>query len=306
MQIINNVGLKIDSMNPQANPKISPTASLLGCLAIFASAFFFYISTAVVRLSQPFVDIAPAYFVFVRFFLGFVTICIIFIITKKRPKPNNHHLLFGRTITNCVAVFCFYKAVKLTTVAEANILNMTYPVFIAIFSWVFLRHQRDKVAFISVFFAFIGIFLILSPGKMGINVHNVWGLCSGISASLAIIYLNVSRQHHDTNTILFYMFGFGSLIMLVLSHNTFFWPDRVALYYLLLCAGFGIAGQFCLTVGFRYVTAVEGGIISSTRILLAALLGPYFLSELPLSFSGWIGALLIFIVNVVLTVRKAR
>ncbi len=293
-------------MNPNTNPKSPPIASLLGCLAIFASAFFFYLSTAVVRLSQPFTDIAPAYFVFVRFILGFLTVCIIFILTKTRPKPNNNHLLFGRTITNCVAVYCFYKAVKLTTVAEANILNMTYPIFIAIFSWIFLRHQRDKVALISVFIAFIGIFLILSPGKMGINIHNLWGLCSGISASLAIIYLNISRQYHDTNTILFYMFGFGSLIILLLSYKTFFWPDSVALYYLLLCAGFGIAGQFCLTIGFRYVTAVEGGIISSTRILLAAILGPYLLSELPLSFSGWMGALLIFIVNVVLAVRKAR
>ena len=279
---------------------------LMGCLAIFVSAFCFYLSTIAIRWSQPFVTINPAFFVFARFVLGFCIICIIFAITGQRPKPRNKHLLLGRTFSNCIAVYCFYMAVQRTTVAEANILNMTYPVFVALFSWVFLRYQRDILSLIFVFLAFIGIWLILSPGKFDMSIHNLWGLASGISASFSIIYLNVSRQYHDTHTILFFMFGLGALLMLLLFHNTFFWPDATALYYLLLCAVFGIAGQFLITVGFRYVTAVEGGIISSTRILLAALLGPFLVSELPLTLSGWIGAFIIFSVNVSLALRKSH
>ncbi len=291
-------------MNSKPTPHTSIPVSILGCVAVFASAFLFYLSTAVIRLSRADTHIEAAYFVFARFILGFIVTAIVFITTKTRPVPRNYHLLFGRTITNCIAVFCFYKAVELTSVAEANILNMTYPIFIALFSWAFIRSQRDIISFFSVFIAFFGIYLILSPDSFGINIHNLWGLGSGITASLAIIYLNISRQYHDTNTILFYMFGVGSLIIFVLFYDSFFLPDTVALYYLVLCAASGIAGQFLLTVGFRYVTAVEGGIISSTRIVLAAILGPVFLSEPPLSIYGWIGALLIFLVNVVLAVRK--
>ena len=47
------------------------------------------------------------------------------------------------TLTNTIAVYCFYKAVDVGSVAEANILNMTYPLFVALFSWIFLRDQRD-------------------------------------------------------------------------------------------------------------------------------------------------------------------
>ncbi|MCP3954481.1 MAG: EamA/RhaT family transporter, partial [Desulfobacterales bacterium] len=71
-------------------------------------------------------------------------------------------------------------------------------------------------------------------------------------------------------------------------------------------AAFGIAGQYLLTLGFRYVTAVEGGIISSTRILLAALLGPILVAEPALTIAGWLGALLIFGANVVLAARKTK
>ena len=53
-------------------------------------------------------------------------------------------------------------------------------------------------------------------------------------------------------------------------------------------------------------TAVEGGIISSTRILLAALLGSFLVSEPALTVAGWLGALLIFGANVVLAARKTK
>jgi drug/metabolite transporter (DMT)-like permease len=49
---------------------------------------------------------------------------------------------------------------------------------------------------------------------------------------------------------------------------------------------------------------VDGSIISSMRILLAALLGPYVVGELPLDASGWIGALLLFAANALLGVRR--
>ena len=282
----------------------STTRQALGWMAVFLSAFCFYISTVIIRWSQAEVVIAPSYFVFVRFVLGFVVVCAIMTYQKKRPAPHSYHLLIGRTIANCVAVYCFYMAVNKTTIAEANILNMTYPVFVAILSWVFLHQQRDWAAMVMVVVAFAGIWLILAPGKFDFKTENLWGLASGISASFAILYLNISRQYHDTNTVLFFMFGIGTVIMFVLFHTYFFWPNQTALFYLMMCAISGVAGQFLLTIGFRYVTAVEGSIISSMRIFLAAFLGPFVASEPALTTVGWIGALLLFCANVVLAYRR--
>ncbi|MCK5096989.1 MAG: hypothetical protein KAR45_02740 [Desulfobacteraceae bacterium] len=76
--------------------------------------------------------------------------------------------------------------------------------------------------------------------------------------------------------------------------------------FLLICAFFSIAGQYLITIGFKYVTAIEGGIISSTRILLAAILGPFIVSDPALSLFGWIGAILIFSANIYLTLRKSK
>jgi len=279
--------------------------SWVGGFAVFASAFCFYLSTVVVRWSQAEVTIDPAYFVFVRLLIGFAVVCTIMIFTRQLPKPRSYHLLIGRTLSNCLAVYCFYTAVKHTTVAEANFLNMTYPVFVAVITWTLMRGQRDPVAMAMVGVAFVGIWLILAPEKIAFKAENLWGLASGLSASVAIVYLNVSRRMHDTNTVLFFMFGLGSLLVYIPFHQRFFWPDATALYYLMLCGMAGVAGQFLLTLGFRYVTAVEGSIISSMRILLAAVLGPVVAGEPALGWSGMAGGMLLFGANAVLAIRRA-
>ena len=291
---------------PIAKTRQTAILGLLGCLAVFASAFCFYFSTVVIRWSRDIVAVDSAFFAFFRFLLGFIVVCAVMAFNRRGPVAKRYDLLIGRTVGNCIAVFCFYQAVRYTSLAEANILNMTYPIFIAILSWIILRDQRDPVALAMVGVALAGVWLILQPGRMGLSLYSLWGIASGVSAAGAIFYLNLSRQHHDANTVLFYMFGLGAVLMFAFFHTSIHWPNATEFYYLVLCGGSGIVGQFLITLGFRYVTAVEGGVISSSRILLAALLGPVLASDPWLGLAGWVGALLIFGSNVVLTARKGR
>jgi len=277
---------------------------LRGDATIFASAFLFYFSTVVVRWSRESADIDAAYFVFARFVLGFATVCSVMAVRRIGPRVKSLHLLIGRAVSNTVAVFCFYKAVTVTTVAEGNILNMTFPLFVALFSWIVLKAQRDMKSLGMVLVAFAGVWLVIAPDLSVMKIGNLWGLASGITAAVAIIYLNVSRQYHDTHTILFFMFGLGTVIIFLVYRSHIFFPDGEAIFYLLLCAVTGVAGQYLLTLGFRYVTAVEGSIVASARILLAALLGPYLAGDPPLTIAGWVGAVMIFGANVYLAARK--
>ncbi len=278
---------------------------LLGWGCVFGSAFFFYLATVIVKYSSiNNINIDPAFFVFSRFLVGFISVLIVMMFTSTKIKIVKKRYLIGRTIFNCIAVYCFFMGVNLTSVSQANILNMTYPIFIAVFSWMFLKEQRDVLAILIVILAFVGVWLILSPSKMMFNVNSLWGLASGVSASIAIIYLNLSRKVHDTQTTLFVMFGLGTVLMYVVFRNEIFIPESIQIVYLFFCSLVAVIGQYLLTIGFKYVTAVEGGIISSTRILLAAILGPFVVSDPHLSLSGWVGALLIFSGNVYLTMRK--
>ncbi len=96
---------------------------------------------------------------------------------------------------------------------------MTYPVFVALITWGFLHERLEFRMSLALLTAFAGIVLILHPGNMAINVKHLWGLGSGISAALAIICLNRSRKVHDSETVLFYMFGLGSLMIYAGFHD---------------------------------------------------------------------------------------
>ena len=283
-----------------------PVQMIVGWGAVFASAFLLYMATVVIRWSRPVTAIDPAFFVFARFVLGFAVVALSMTVQRRSLRPRRFGLIVGRTLSNTVAVFCFYQAVATTTVANANILNMTYPIFVAIFTWLFLREQRDRVTLAMVPFAFSGIWLIISPEGAGWNWNDAWGLASGLTASFAMIYLNLCRKYNDAETTLFYMFGIGLVLIYAGFHDRIFVPDAVGFRYLAMSAAFGVGGQYLLTYGFRFVTAVEGSIISSSRILLAALLGPVILDDPALALPGWIGAVLIFSANVVITVRKGK
>lgn len=278
----------------------------LGWLAVFGSAFCFYLATAIIRWADPYVEISTSYFVFSRFLLGFVVVCVTMIIGGHRLKPKKYHYLIGRTVANTVAVFCFYKAVSVGSLAEANILNMTFPLFVALFSWFLIKEQRDSFALFTVGVAFIGIWMILSPGDMAVKWENLWGLTSGITASGAIIYLNLSRRYHDSQTILFFMFGLGSVFIYVAFRQAIFWPDRMEFLFLFACSAAGVLGQYLVTYGFLFVTAVEGSIIASSRIFMAALCGPLLVGDPALTAFGWLGALLIFGANSTLAYRRSR
>ncbi len=279
---------------------------VLGWSAVLTSAAFFYMATVTIRVAQAHVDIAPAFYTFCRFALGFVVVSVSIAIQRGSIRANRYRFILGRTISNTIAVFCFYQAVNVTTVANANILNMTYPIFVAVITWIWLHEQRDGIALLMVPVAFAGIWMIVSPTGNSWDWHNGWGLTSGITASFAMVFLNVCRKYDSAETTLFYMFGCGALLLLLFFSEVIFWPNLSEFYYLLVCSVFGVSGQYLLTYGFRYVTAVEGSILSSTRILLAAVLGPFVVADPSMTFSGWIGALLIFSANVVLAVRKGK
>jgi drug/metabolite transporter (DMT)-like permease len=298
---------QIDKNLRSPSLRMSPRlAGLLGYVCVFSSAICFYAATAVIRWAAAEVSIDASYFSFFRFLLGFVVICAIMAVRKQGPVPRQYNLLIGRAIYNCIAVYCFYKAVELTSVAEGNILNMTYPIFLSILSWFFLKEQRDMVAIAMVGVAFAGIWLILSPDFSNPSLNSLWGLASGFTAAFAILYLNMSRQHHDSETVLFYMFGLGCIVMYAMFYDKIFVPDAKEFYYLMICSLFGTAGQYLLTLGFKHITAMEGSVISSSRILIAAIFGPWVAMDPPLTMSGWIGALMLFLANVVLAVKKSR
>ena len=115
-------------------------------LAVLSSAFLLYLHTVVMRWGQEAVPaLTSNFYLFVRFLLGWIIISCVLYRARRLPKIEDRGWVALRAIANLLSVFCFYQAVQETGLAEANILNMTYPVFIVVLSWLGLG-ERDWMA----------------------------------------------------------------------------------------------------------------------------------------------------------------
>lgn len=274
-------------------------------LAVVGSALLFYFSTVFVRLGTTATELESSAFVTARFALGFALILVVSAKKRRIPIPKEYPYLVARILTNVFAVYCFFEALSLVGTVEANIVNMTYPVFIALLTALFWPSQQDWRSFFASFVAVAGIWLVFGAKPSNISAGSLWALASAVTASISIISLNRTRQLNDSYTVLFYLFGAGTVSMLFYDPPGGEFLELKNLAYLIPCAITAAVGQYALTVGLKLIPAVEGGIASSTRILFAASLGPPMAGDKPLVLLGWLGAVLIFAANVYVARLKA-
>ncbi|MBE9502701.1 MAG: DMT family transporter [Proteobacteria bacterium] len=283
-------------MTKQNTQSLAPAKK--GAFLIFISALLFSVNLLLVKMLREWTDIPVVEITFARFFIGLLIVVIYIWMWRVDFKPVNKKILCLRGLLNAAAVLILFFAVEYTTITNANVLNMTYPIFVALFSHALIKERFHPILLLPLFLTLIGVYMVIQPDFTDINKGDLIGLVSGVVAALAIIYLRVLRKTDETPVILFYLFAVGSLILLVPTIPFFVMPDVNGFMLLLLCSVCGVAAQYFLTHGYRFISAVGGSIVSASRVYIASLLGVIFFSD-PVNMVLFIGTLLIVSSNIV-------
>ncbi|MBN2481600.1 MAG: DMT family transporter [Bacteroidales bacterium] len=250
-----------------------------GLFLLLTAEFSFALATVFVKFITNNSDIPPIEITFFRVLIGtFVTLGYM-IRTHASFRPKRPLLVFGRAIFSLSALIVFFYAVEKTSVTKANMLNMTYPVFIFILAPLFRIQSVHKSAFIFLIAAMGGITLVMNPDFSRIQTGDLIGLLSGILAAFAIIALSFARLYDSTVLIVFYLMALGTVCNGLIMIPFFVMPQDSELILLVASGVSGVAGQVFLTMGYKYVNARTGSMISSSRILFSALLGVMFFSD---------------------------
>ena len=91
--------------------------------------------------------------------------------------------------------------------------------------------------------------------------------------------LNMARKNDSTTVILFYLMSIGTVLNGLVMLPVFVWPHDVQWLLLGASAFLGVLGQVFITYGYKYISARAGGLVSTSRILYAVLLGMIIFSE---------------------------
>ncbi len=287
---------------------LSHKKSIHGFILNILSAFLFYFATVMVYKGLRINENSDAFlYAFYRYYMG--SIFFLFVIIKKDIKISYHipKPVIARGVFNSIAVLLFYFAIQFGETGRANVLNMTYPAFVAILSGPILKEYPNFTTIISLILCLLGIGLYFYEPLLHLTQHILFsdflGLLSGITASLAIVALRGSAREVQSEIILFWMFFIGTILTLPFCYKNLFLLDKLDLFYLLTSGIMGVLGQWLLTISYQYLDATTGSIISGLRIPIALFYGVMFLNE-SFSYLSWIGGLLIFSSNIVLAYKK--
>ncbi len=250
-----------------------------GIILILAAEFCFALATVFTKFVTNDSSVTGVEATFFRFALGLLIATALVYKEKTPMRPNNVSLVIWRGILNTVAVIIFFSAVQFTTVTNANMLNMTYPVFIFLVA-PFINHEKSpKRFYIFLALSMVGIYLIIHPNFQKINPGDVLGLLSGIVGAFSVISLRMARKQDSTTLIIFYLMSIGFVLNFLVMLPFWVVPKGMVAVNIFIAALLGVGGQVFLTYGYKFITAKSGSIVSSGRILFAILFGVTFLSE---------------------------
>ena len=201
---------------------------------------------------------------------------------------------------------CYMLSIGLNSLAVSAILLYTSPIFVMLFSVMFLHESFTVQKGIALLLAFGGCVLVSFGGALQISLPGLaLGFGSGIGYALYSIFTAIALGRYHTLTITFYTFLFASIASSFttdfVSDTALFGERPALLLIVILYAVWSTALPYLLyTNGLSVIQATVASIISTIEPVVAAILGLFVFGEtLSLAALGGVALILgsIFLLN---------
>lgn len=253
-----------------------------GMLSIMAAAFFFAAMNVFVKLSGDLP--APQK----SFFRNLIAMIFAFMILMRSGEKLSYRkkdlpMLLMRSIFGTIGILCNFYAVDHLLVSDASMLNKLSPFFVIIFSALFLKEKANTVQKISVVIAFIGALFVVKP-SMDVfqNINSLIGVMGGLGAGIAYTCVRqLGKQSVKGARVVFFFSSFSCLVLvpyLLVDYHP------MTMQQLLCLVGAGLmaaGGQFSITAAYNFAPAKEISVFDYMQVVFAAILGFFFLGQIP-------------------------
>lgn len=267
---------------------------IIGILYILLSALFFAASSSFGKMVTMNSSMSGIVNSFSRFLLGTIVMFIYMVSTNKSFKTNKFKHIFIRSAFNSISIMLFSLGFQYTTITNANMLQMTYPVFVLILAPIIYNDKINKKSYLYLGIIMVGCYLVAFPNFTSINIGDVYSVLSSVAAAISILSLKEASKFDESYIIIFYVMLIATLINLPFVIRDLAMPDMEVLFEIFLSAVTGVLGQVFITMGYKYVDNATGAVVSASRILIAAILGVVLFSD-PMNFRVIFGGTIIVI-----------
>ncbi len=245
------------------------------------------------------------------------------ITTLKTRRPVIH---FIRAMALVLANFCFFSGLAVLTLAETSAIFFVSPLFITLFSVLFLNEKVGWRRWLALFIGFIGVLIIIQPGQITFKWASLLPLFAAFFyALLHIMTRNIGLSEKAT-TLSFYIqvafiisSGFMGLIFGG-GHYSSYGQENLALAFILREWIVPSKFDLLLLIIIGIASSIGGYLISQAyRISEAGLIAPFEYTSLILavfwtiviwgiwpSIIIWFGILLIIGSGIFISIRETN
>ena len=248
-----------------------------------------------------------AQLLFMRFFFGLIP--IFFIIPREKIftfyKTKRPILHAFRAVSGAIAIVALFIALRNLPLADVISLTFAGPIFVTIFSIIFLSEKVGAKRWSAVFIGFVGMLFIIQPAFAEMNLYYIFPIIFCIGFSFVAISIRSLSKTEPNYLIAFYF----TILVLFLSLLTFpmGWemPSRFELFLFIILGLAGGIANLLLTQSYRLADASLVSPIKYLSLLFALFFGYYIWNEIPKPMMLF-GAFLVVMSSLIIFRRETK
>lgn len=261
-----------------------------GYVLIVAASILWGTMGILAKLSFAY-GILPETLIALRLVISFSTLLTVLMLIRRDSLKIQKTDVFAFLVFGLFAValqrVAYFYAVDLTTATVAAVLFYTYPAFVTLSAWFFLKEKASFRELLAIVLTFLGVALvskIYDVTLLNINLPGtVFGLLSSLLFVLYFMMTKKLRNKYSSWTLTVYGDGVGALALA--PAISFSLPQIVAfplqLWLLVLAIAWvpSLLAYLLYSHALKYVKASKGSILSVIEPLSAALFSAVLLRE---------------------------
>ena len=276
----------------------------LGVVYMIMSVLFFSFMDILIKITDEY---AVGQVMFFRAVFGLIP--IFFLIPKNRLrdfyKTKHVSLHFYRSFFGAIAMAAIFVGLRNLQLAEVTSLAFSGPIWVVIFSMLFLSEKIRTKRWVAVGLGFIGVLIISKPGFDNLNYYYIFPIifCIGF-AGVSILIRKLTLAGETVWLIAFYFSvasGLGGLATFPLGD--WIMPTKYDLVLLILVGLLGGIANLTLTQSYKLAEVTLTTPLKYLSLVFAVIYGFYFFNEVP-SINTLLGAGLIVISSGIIFFRE--
>jgi len=291
-------------ININQNIRMIKNQNHLGGMCMILSVLFFSLMDVLIKITNEY-DVGQV--MFSRALFGLIP--IFFLIPKEKLKnfykTKYTGLHFCRSFIGAIAMYSIFVGLRNLQLSEVTSLAFSGPIWVVIFSILFLGEKIRAKRWIAVGLGFVGVLIISKPGFDNLNFYYIYPVIFTLGfAGVSIFIRKLTLVGEPVYLIAFY-FSICSAIfgLFTLPFGGWLMPSSYDLGLLILIGLFGSIANLLLTKSYQLAEVSLTTPLKYLSLVFAIIFGFYLFNEVPTIYT-LSGAGLIVISSAIIFVRE--